>query len=98
MIYSDLQTKHFYALKGKTSDYYGVKALGDNVRVMIYKDATAKAAGTALYTTDILNRKLVKHYAAKAVKPTYFRQWIVGIPATVTADTTYRVYFYLENL
>ena len=97
-LFGDNQTKQFYALKGKTSDYYGVKALGNDVRVMIYKDATAKTAGTALYTTDILNRKLVKHYAAKAVKPTYFRQWIVGIPAIVTADTTYRVYFYLENM
>lgn len=94
MIFSDNQTKHFYVLDGTTENtHYAVKVLnsGDLRRfVAMHSDGNE--------TSDIINKKLVKSAVVNQVKPTYFRQWVAAIPVTVTAATTYRVYFYLENM
>lgn len=103
-LFSDNQTKHFYALSaatdGSTGVLYAVKNLAnsDNVRVMLYKDATNKTAGKAMATTDIIDRKLIKRAKVTEVKPTYYRNWTITAPSSVAADTTYYLYFYLENM
>ena len=98
MIFSDMQTKHFYALK--SSNVYDVKTLenSDLLRVILYASSSDKSNNKAMVTTDIIDRKLIKHIKINEVKPTYFRQWTVTAPASVAADTTYYVYFYLENM
>lgn len=104
MLFSDNQTKHFYALNaatdGSTGVLYAVKTLAnsDNIRVLLYKDATSKTAGEAMATTDVISRKLIKRAKVNEVKPTYFRTWTVAAPSTVTAGTTYHIYFYLDNM
>ena len=94
MIFGDNQTKHFYVLDGTTKNtHYAVKILnsGDLRRfVTLHSDGNE--------TSDIINKKLVKNAVVNQVKPTYFRQWVAAIPATVSNATTYRVYFYLENM
>ena len=103
-LFSDMQTKHFYALNaatdGSTGVLYAVKTLAnsDNVRVELYKDAASKTAGKAMATTDIINRKLIKRAKVNEVKPTYYRNWTITAPASVAAGTTYYLYFYLENM
>lgn len=97
--FSDNQTKHFFALKS-TNDY-AVKALTDQpdiIRVMLYKDSTAKSANEAMATTDIINRKLIKRAKVNEVKPTYYRKWVVNPMTSVSAGKTYSLYFYLENM
>lgn len=104
MVFSDNQTKHFYALNAATdgSDgvLYEVKALAnsDAIRVMLYKNATDKTAGKAMATTDIINRKLIKRAKVNEVKPIYYRKWVVNPMSSVSAGKTYRLYFYLENM
>ena len=104
MLFSDMQTKHFYALNaatdGSTGVLYAVKTLAnsDNVSVELYKDATSKAAGKAMATTDIIDRKLIKRAKVNEVKPTYYRNWTITAPTSVAAGTTYYLYFYLENM
>ena len=103
-LFSDMQTKHFYALNaatdGSTGVLYAVKTLAnsDNVRVELYKDAASKTAGKAMATTDIINRKLIKRAKVNEVKPTYYRNWTITAPTSVAAGTTYYLYFYLENM
>ena len=103
-LFSDNQTKHFYALNaatdGSTGVLYAVKTLAnsDNVRVVLYKNATEKTAGKAMATTDIIDRKLIKRAKVNEIKPTYFRKWVISALSSVTAGTTYYLYFYLENL
>lgn len=98
MLFSDNQTKHFYALK--SSNVYTVKNLAnsDLVRVMLYESSTTQTAGKAMATTDIIDRKLIKRAKVNEVKPTYFRKWTITAPSTVAAGTTYHLYFYLENM
>lgn len=91
MIFGDNQTKHFYALK--SSDTATVKQNGDNLRV-IFKDSNSNAIGT----TDMINTRHILSAKITEVKPTYFRTWTVAAPSAVVADTTYHIYFYLENM
>lgn len=98
-VFSDNQTKHFYALKS-TNDYAVTALAGqsDIIRVMLYKDSTAKTANEAMATTDIIDRRLIKRAKVNEVKPTYYRKWVVNPMTSVTAGKTYSLYFYLENM
>lgn len=93
MVFPDNQTKHFYALK--SSDTATVKQVGDNLRV-IFKDSNSNAIGT----TDTINTRHILSAKITEVLPTYFRKWTVSAlsASAVAADTTYYVYFYLENM
>lgn len=93
MLFSDNQTKHFYAMKG--TDTVAVKDVKDSdlFRIMI-----SNSASKVIGTTDVINRKLIKRARVNEVKPTYLRQWTVAAPTSVTAGKTYHVYFYLENM
>lgn len=98
MLFSDMQTKHFYALgNGNT---VAVKNLTDSslCRIMGYKNSTDQTNNKALFTTDILNKKLIKHIKINQIKPIYLRKWTVVAPSAVTAGNTYHIYFYLENM
>lgn len=92
MIFGDNQTKHFYVIPA--SDGYTVKDLenSDLVTLILNQDNNQKV------TTDVINRKLIKHAKINKVKPTYLRKWTVAAPSAVTAGNTYHVYFYLENM
>ena len=99
MVFSDNQTKHFFALKS-TNDY-AVKALNgmpNIIRVMLYENSTKKSANEAMATTDIIDRKLIKRAKVNEVKPTYYRKWVVNPMSSVSAGKTYHLYFYLENM
>lgn len=99
MVFSDNQTKHFFALKS-TNDY-AVKELTDMpniIRVLLYENSTKKSAGEAMATTDIIDRKLIKRAKVSEVKPTYYRKWVVNPMTSVSAGKTYSLYFYLENM
>lgn len=102
MVFSDNQTKHFYALKPTSNDvaFYSVKDLNDSdlFRIMLYKDSTAKTNNEATATTDVINRKLIKKIKINEVEPTYYRKWVVKPMTGVTPNTTYYLYFYLENM
>lgn len=91
-LFSDNQTKHFYVIPA--SNGYTVKDLenSDLVTLILNQDNNQKV------TTDVINRKLIKHAKINKVKPTYFRKWTVTAPSTVTAGNTYHIYFYLENM
>lgn len=91
-LFSDNQTKHFYVIPA--SNGYTVKDLenSDLVTLILNQDNNQKV------TTDVINRKLIKHAKINKVKPTYFRKWTVAAPSSVTAGHTYYVYFYLENM
>ena len=113
-IFSDNQTKHFYALNYHTSDsapdHVYVQDVKDSnlFRVLGIKNANwdstnnkpaSSAAGKALFTSDTINRKHILKIKKNEVKPTYFRNWTVTAPtANIVADTTYHIYFYLENM
>ena len=93
MLFSDNQTKHFYVLK--STDTVSVKDLEDsNLFRVIGTDSNSKA----IFTSDVIDRKLIKKIKINEVKPTYFRKWTVNALSAVTAGTTYYVYFYLENM
>ena len=104
--YSDLQTKHFYGLlSGDHPDHVDVKTNSASglTRIMGYKDAdwnsTEPVDGAkALWTSDIFDKKLVKRAKITEVLPTYFRKWVINPMASVASDTTYSLYFYLENM
>lgn len=104
-LFSDNQTKHFYALK--STDKYVVNNLAnsDLIRVIGYNAANWDGdedepieGAEAMFTTDVINRKLIKHAKVNEIKPTYFRKWTITAPTSVTAGKTYHIYFYLENL
>lgn len=92
MIFGDNQTKHFYVIPA--SNGYTVKDLenSDLVTLILNQDDNKKV------TTDVINRKLIKHAKINQVKPTYLRKWTVTAPSTITDGNTYHVYFYLENM
>ena len=92
MLFSDNQTKHFYVIP--VLEGYTVKDLenSDLFTLILNQDNNKKV------TTDVINRKLIKHAKINKVKPTYFRKWTVTAPSTVTAGNTYHIYFYLENM
>ena len=92
MIFGDNQTKHFYVIPA--SDGYTVKNLEDSnlFRLILNQDNNQKV------TSDVIDRKLIKKIKINEVKPTYFRTWTVAAPSAVVADTTYHIYFYLENM
>lgn len=105
MLFSDNQTKHFYALV--SSDHTVVNTLqnSDLVRVTGYNNSNWDSTNNrpisdakAMFTTDIIDRKLIKRAKVNEVKPTYFRKWTITAPSAVTAGTTYHIYFYLENM
>lgn len=93
MIYGDNQTKHFYVLK--STDTVSVKDLEDS---NLFRVVGADANSKAIFTSDVIDRKLIKKIKINEVKPTYFRKWTVNALSAVTAGTTYYVYFYLENM
>lgn len=93
MIYGDNQTKHFYVLK--STDTVSVKDLEDS---NLFRVVGADANSKAIFTSDVIDRKLIKKIKINEVKPTYFRKWTVNALSDVTAGTTYYVYFYLENM
>lgn len=93
MIYSDNQTKHFYALKSTDTVEVNESVDGKKIR-LIFKDNN----GNAFATSDMIDRKLILKMDVKEVLPVRFRTWTVNAPSTVEAGKTYRIYFYLENL
>jgi hypothetical protein len=92
MIFGDNQTKHFYVIPA--SNGYAVKNLEDSnlFRLILNQDNNQKV------TSDVIDRKLIKKIKINEVKPTYFRTWTVAAPSAAVADTTYHIYFYLENM
>ena len=93
MIYSDNQTKHFYALKSTDSVEVVDNIDGKKLRLVV-KDSNGNAFGTS----DVIDRKLILKMDVKEVLPIRFRTWTVTAPTTIVAGNTYRIYFYLENL
>lgn len=93
MTYSDNQTGHFYVInatdKVKVSNLNGT----GKFNIMI-----ADSNNNGIYTTDILDKNLILRKKLNTVEPKYFRKWTVKAMTNVTADTTYRLYFYLENM
>ena len=94
MIFGDNQTKHFYVIPA--SNGYTVKDLenSDLVTLILNQDNNQKV------TTDVINRKLIKHAKINKVKPTFLRKWTtLAISSNdLKPATTYHIYFYLENM
>ena len=94
MIFGDNQTKHFYVLDGvtATTNYLVTPSGSADLKrfIAVHSDGNE--------TSDVINKKLVKKAVVNEVKPTYFRTWTVTAPSAVAADTTYHIYFYLENM
>ena len=93
MLYSDNQTKNFYVVK--SNDVVKVSNLAgtDKFRIIVTDNA-----GKGVYTTDILSEKLILNKKMNVCLPEYYRKWTVAPMSTVVANTTYSLYFYLENL
>lgn len=91
MIFADNQTKHFYAMK--SSDTVTVRDLQDSnlFRIEIKQ-------GNDTVVSDVIDRKLILKAKINKVEDTFFRQWTVLAPDSVTANKTYHIYFYLENM
>ena len=91
--YSDNQTGQFYVInatdKVKISNLNGT----GKFNVMI-----ADSNNKGIYTTDILDKKLILRKKLNTVKPVYYRKWTVNAPASVADNTTYSLFFYLENM
>lgn len=93
-LYSDNQTKHFYVINNgdvvKVSNLNG----SDKFRIVITDNS-----GNGIATTDYLTEKLILNKKMNVISPVYFRKWTVkALTSAPVADTTYRMYFYLENL
>ena len=98
-LFGDNQTRHLYVVAG--SNGVAKKALKDSDLFRMNIHQGGNAAGTASNvnaTTDVINSKLIKKVTVSPVKPVYLRKWTVEAPTSVAADTTYYLYFYLENL
>lgn len=93
MNYGDNQTKHFFVINN--GDVVKINNLNgtDKFRVIITDNA-----GNGIATSDILSEKLILNKKMNTVMPIYYRKWTVNAMASVAADTTYYLYFYLENM
>lgn len=93
MMYSDNQTKHFYALKSTDTVAVNDASNSDAFR-LVFNNAN----GDAFATSDVIDRKHILQMKISEVLPIRFRTWTVNAPSTVDAGKTYRIYFYLENM
>ena len=99
MVYGDNQTKHFYVVTGSAGVAKKALAGTDKFRLNIHEGGNA--AGTAsnvTATTDIFDKNLIKDVRVSTPKGIATRTWTINIQGNPVANTTYRLYFYIEDL
>lgn len=99
MVYGDNQTKHFYVVTGSAGVAKKALAGTDKFRLNIHEGGNA--AGTAsnvTATTDIFDKNLIKDVRVSTPKGIATRTWTINIHGNPVANTTYKLYFYIEDL
>lgn len=90
MLYSDNQTGHFF-VAASSNDVRATRPVNHKFRILVANGEDAAAS-------DLLDDRLILNKGVKAVAPIYYRKWVVAPMNSVVANTTYSLYFYLENM
>ncbi len=99
--YSDNQTGHLFVLSNATSNPTVSDSMVVSNTVNHMFNIKFKHGGVVDEVSDIIDDRRILNIVTdvKAVKPVYYREWIVKpITANVSTPTTYNLYFYLENM
>lgn len=98
MVYSDLQTKHFYIVAGSAGIAKKTLANTNKFRMNIHEGGNAvSTASNITTTTDVIDKDLIRDIRVSEPKGVATRSWAFTI-SSVTANKRYALYFYVENL
>ena len=101
--YSDNQTGHLYVLSNNASSPTVSDSMVVSNTVNHMFNIKFKHGGVVDEVSDIIDDRRILNIGVKAVKPVYFRKWVVK-PITLSdlpasgEEKTFSLYFYLENM
>ena len=98
MTYSDNQTGHLYVLGNASTSWTPSNDVVIGNTVDHKFNIQVKHNNVIDETTDQLDDRYILNVTCKKVAPVYFRKWVVKPLASVTPETLYSLYFYLENM